>query len=58
MRNGFFSNILIQIKSYENNFPKKQGFKEFLMNNNFSYFDRMGIIGIDEIFYNNKYYKF
>ena len=55
MRNGFFSNILIQIKSYENNFPKKQGFKEFIMNKNFIYFNR---IGTDEIFYNNKYYKF
>jgi len=50
-----FKKYDIKVISVENNFPKEQGFKEFFMNKNFSYFDR---IGWDEIFYNNKYYKF
>ena len=50
-----FEKYDIKVISVENNFPKEQGFKEFFMNKNFSYFDR---IGADEIFYNNKYYKF
>ena len=44
----------IKVISVENNLPKEQSFKEFFMNKNFSYFDR---IGADEIFYNNKHYK-
>jgi FkbM family methyltransferase len=49
-----FEKYDIKVISVENSFPKEQGFKEFFMNKNFSYFDR---IGADEIFYNNKYYK-
>ena len=45
----------IKVISVENNLPMEQSFKEFFLNKNFSYFDR---VGADEIFYNNTYYKF
>ena len=45
----------IKVISVENNLPMEQSFKEFFLNKNFSYFDR---VGADEIFYNNIHYKF
>ena len=45
----------IKVISVENNIPKEQNFKNFFEAVNFNYLDR---IGQDEIFYNNKYFKF
>ena len=50
-----FEIINIKVISVENNLPKEQNFKNFFESKNFKYFDR---IGQDEIFYNNKYFKF
>ena len=50
-----FEIINIKVISVENNSPKEQNFKNFFEGKNFNYFDR---IGQDEIFYNNKYFKF
>ena len=50
-----FEIINIKVISVENNLPKEQNFKNFFEGKNFKYFDR---IGQDEIFYNNKYFKF
>ena len=50
-----FERYNIKVISVENNLPKEQNFKEFFINKNFGYFDR---IGADEIFYNNRHYKF
>jgi FkbM family methyltransferase len=45
----------IKVISVENNIPNEQNFKIFFDSVNFTYLDR---IGQDEIFYNNKYFKF
>ena len=50
-----FDIVNIKVISVENNVPKEQNFKNFFEGKNFNYFDR---IGQDEIFYNNKYFKF
>ena len=50
-----FDIVNIKVISVENNIPKEQNFKNFFERKNFNYFDR---VGQDEIFYNNKYFKF
>ena len=50
-----FDIFTIKVISVENNTPRDQNFKSFFENKNFNYFDRFGQ---DEIFYNNKFFKF
>ena len=50
-----FNDYEIKVISVENNIPEKQNFKNFFDDKNFTYFDR---VGQDEIFYNNKFFKF
>ncbi len=50
-----FQEYIIKVISVENNNPEKIDFNSFLKKNNFSFFDR---VGQDEIFYNNKFFKF
>ena len=50
-----FKNNNIKVISVENNVPKEQNFKKLFEEINFIYLDR---IGQDEIFYNDKYFKF
>ena len=49
-----FQEYIIKVISVENNNPEKINFNSFLIENNFSFFDR---VGQDEIFYNNKFFK-
>ena len=50
-----FNDYEIKVISVENNIPEIQNFKNFFDDKNFIYFDR---VGQDEIFYNNKFFKF
>ena len=50
-----FDIFTIKVISVENNTPRDQNFKSFFEDKNFNYFDRFGQ---DEIFYNNKFFKF
>lgn len=50
-----FSDYEIKVLSLENNDQKKINFNKLLQDNDFVYFDT---IGVDEIFYNKKYYNF
>ena len=50
-----FNKYTIKVISVENNVPDKFNYNTFFKSKNFSFFDR---IGQDEIFFNNRYYKF
>ena len=49
-----FTKYVIKVISVENNNPEKINFNSFFKEKNFSFFDR---IGVDEIFFNNKFFK-
>ena len=50
-----FSDYEIKVLSLENNDQKEINFNKLLQDNGFVYFDT---IGVDEIFYNSKFYNF
>ena len=50
-----FNKYTIKVISVENNVPDKFNYNTFFKSKNFSFFHR---IGQDEIFFNNRYYKF
>ena len=50
-----FSKYEIKVILLENNIPQKLNYINFFKTKNFSYFDR---VGMDEIYYNKKYYNF
>jgi len=45
----------IKVIILENNIPEKLNYQKFFSEKNYSYYDR---VGMDEIYYNNKYYNF
>ena len=49
-----FKKYTIKVISVENNNPDNIDFNYFFKEKNFSFFDR---IGVDEIFFNNKFFK-
>ena len=49
-----FTKYTIKVISIENNNPDKIDFNYFFKEKNFSFFDR---VGVDEIFFNNKFFK-
>ncbi len=50
-----FDKYKIKVIILENNIPNKISFLNFFLEKDFNYFDR---VGMDEIYYNNKYYNF
>ena len=50
-----FTKYTIKVISVENNKPDEINFNSFFKKKNFSFFDR---IGVDEVFFNNSYFKF
>jgi len=45
----------IKVIILENNIPEKLNYQKFFFEKNYSYYDR---VGMDEIYYNNKYFNF
>ena len=45
----------IKVIILENNIPEKLNYQKFFSEKNYSYYDR---VGMDEIYYNNKYFNF
>ena len=50
-----FNKYEIKVILVENNVPNKQSYIQFFKDRNFSYFER---VGMDEIYYNNKFFNF
>ena len=50
-----FNKYEIKVILVENNVPNKQNYIQFFKDRNFSYFER---VGMDEIYYNNKFFNF
>ena len=50
-----FNKYEIKVILLENNIPQKLNYINFFKERNFSYFDR---VGMDEIYFNKKYFNF
>ena len=50
-----FNTYEIKVILLENNIPEKLNYIDFFKKRNFSYFDR---VGMDEIYFNKKYFNF